>query len=82
MAKIVKSAIPLELNIGLRYVKSCIREIKTIALVKADNESAHLLEDLLCVEALRAIADGFPDPEALARETLKVNSIRYKRWYS
>jgi hypothetical protein len=44
-----------------------------------DLELAHRAEDLLREEALAAIADGHPDPIALARIVLEAAAIPYTR---
>ena len=47
-----------------------------------DPKRAHLLEDVLYISTLRAIADGYArDPAALARATLKAADIDFIREY-
>lgn len=56
--------------------------IAKIAAGLWDNESAHSDEDELRDDVLRAIAEGAPDPAALAAAVRKTNDLDYARWYA
>jgi len=49
---------------------------------KRHNEEAHILEDEILLETLRAIAEGAPNPKELAQAAIKVADIDYFRWYA
>lgn len=53
-----------------------------VAAVSHDSERAHNREDHMRRDVLRAIADGAPDPAALARAALATESIDFERWYA
>lgn len=50
--------------------------------IKDDNEVAHGEEDDLHFDVLRAIAEGHPDPVALARAALETSKIEFVRWFA
>lgn len=48
-----------------------------------DNASAHMMEDLLLYDVLKAIAEGTTEnPKECAAMTLTVYAIEYDRWYA
>ena len=49
------------------------------AAAGGDDEAAHGIEDDLRKAALEAIADGSPQPKALARIALSTSRIEFKR---
>lgn len=58
-----------------------VREaVALIATMTHDDEAAHSNEDTLWENVLRAIADGVPHPEALAKEALKTVNLDFSRW--
>lgn len=58
-------------------VKAAIAKIIEISW---DDEAAHSGEDALHRNVLQAIADGHPEPAALAAEALKSVQITFSRW--
>ena len=56
--------------------------IKTIGDKAGDPECAHILEDTLYFDVLRAIADGVENPKKLAEIALKTKKIDFERWYA
>ena len=48
-----------------------------------DDEGAHIAEDELYMDVLKAIAEGrCDDPAACASEALKSDNIDFARWYA
>lgn len=45
------------------------------------NDEAHVDEDDLYLDTLRAIAEGASNARELAREALRANGLPYERWY-
>ena len=45
-----------------------------------DDERAHGLEDALFVAVLRAIAEGSPNAQELAKEALIITKFGFERW--
>lgn len=59
------------------------RRVANIKGVSDDNETAHMLEDKLVADVLKAIARGqVEDPVTVAKEAIKVYRIKYDRWYA
>jgi hypothetical protein len=56
--------------------------VAAVAARMDDAEGAHLAEDAIYTDVLRAIADGHADPAALAVEALKAEELDYGRWYA
>jgi hypothetical protein len=63
-------------------ISTVSRRLKAIrdAATKADDEVAHSLEDVLMVDALKAIAGGANDAPALAAAVLTSREIEFSRW--
>ena len=59
-------------------IKAAVAEIRE---TKKDCEHAHITEDALYVNTLRAIANGVDNPVEMATEALKATKIKYLRWY-
>jgi hypothetical protein len=66
----------------IQDVKDDIEAIKHYACNKNDPEMAHGMEDDMFIDVLRAIADGAPDAQELAREAIKSVLLDYPRWYA
>lgn len=49
---------------------------------RGDVESAHLRQDRIYVDVLRAVADGHPDAQDMAAEALRIAETGGERWYS
>ena len=63
-------------------VEDVKKRLSDIGATKSD-EGAHVLEDRLYEDVLRAIADGqCSDPAGCAREALKSNDFDFSRWYA
>ena len=45
------------------------------------NDEAHVDEDDLYLDTLRAIAEGASNARELAREAMRANALEYERWY-
>lgn len=57
--------------------------LTSIENLKDDPECAHAAEDVLYIEVLTAIRDGFcDDARALAGTALTSQNIRFPRWYA
>jgi hypothetical protein len=67
---------------GTLTVQEVERRVAEIEKHRADDERAHMLEDLLREDVLQAIAIGNVDPAALANAALKTNDIDFGRWYA
>lgn len=70
-----------EVEMTIEEVQDRIAEIANAA-VRADNETAHLLEDDLFMSVLGAIAGGAPNGRELADAALKALNLGYARWYA
>jgi hypothetical protein len=68
--------------LGLGAQKITPEEVRDrlTAIGKDDPEHGHGLADQLLLTALRLIADGHPNPQVLARDTLTVVSAEFPRW--
>lgn len=62
-------------------VAARLGKIKVLAAIP-DEPEAHEEADRLWADVLRAIAGGTEDPAGLAAEALKVQEIRFGRWYT
>lgn len=58
------------------------RRVRKIESQSRDSESAHVEEDNLYLDVLRAIAAGADNAGELAAEALKANKLTFDRWYS
>lgn len=58
-----------------------LREIKKYAN-RGDRESAHIEEDRLHEDVLKAISNGSPNPAALAKAALRSKKLDFERWHS
>ncbi len=56
------------------------RRVKHIEGIADDDEAAHVEEDELYLEVLRAIVDGHPDGVKLATLALETQRMRFARW--
>ena len=64
----------------VRYVQVYLQHIYN---KRWDNEGAHIAEDELYMDVLKAIAEGrCDDPAACASEALKSDNIDFVRWYA
>lgn len=64
----------------LQDVKDDVEAIKHYAGKNRDPEAAHSMEDDMFVDVLRAIADGAPNAQEMAREALKSVALDFPRW--
>lgn len=64
--------------------KTIAARLAQITALAKDNmyDEAHIQQDSLFIDVLLTIASGAPDAAELARETLKVLEIRFKRYYA
>jgi len=58
------------------------KRLKRIEAISIDDESAHVEQDKLWADVLRAIAAGDDEPVPLARRALDVLKIEFCRWYA
>ena len=59
-------------------VKTAVKQIKER---QGDYEAAHAMEDMLYLEALKAIASGnCDDPQAIAKEAIKTQRLGFARY--
>jgi hypothetical protein len=56
------------------------RRVDSIAAQTDDDEAAHVAEDNLFEDVLRAIAGGADDAPGLAAEALKSCDLEFSRW--
>ena len=63
-------------------IKEINERVTKIAEIADDPEYAHMEEDKLLDEVLKAIAGGHPRPKSLAAAALKANEIEFSRWYA
>jgi len=63
-------------------IKEIEVELDRIKKAKGDQETAHLLEDDLWHDVLKAIADGADNPQELAVKCLETDAIKFDRWYA
>lgn len=61
-------------------IEQARNRVRHIDNIRRDDEAAHAEEDTLHQDALQAIADGAPNPAALATEALKTKNIDFARW--
>lgn len=59
-----------------------IKAIEWIREHRHDDAAAHTCEDALYVKVLRAVAEGDPKSQELARAALSTLSISFSRWTS
>lgn len=58
------------------------KRVKAIAAVSHDSEEAHVEEDRLRHDVLRAISKGSPDAQELASIALTTDAIDFAHWYA
>lgn len=63
-------------------IKAIEAKIESIKKARKDLEHAHLLEDELWHDVLKAIADGADNPQELAAKCLETEAIKFERWYA
>jgi len=56
--------------------------VERVRAMTGDDEAAHIEEDRLWADVLRAIAAGAADPRVLARTALETEEIDFARWYA
>ena len=61
-------------------IRERVQQIEEYAR-RQSNDEAHVDEDDLYLDTLRAIAEGASNARELAREALKANRLGYERWY-
>lgn len=62
-------------------ITDIIREaVARISAERHDDERAHGHEDALYLAVLTAIAQGAPNPQALAAEAIRTQEIDFSRW--
>lgn len=62
-------------DVGVR-----VEKLRLAWLTSGDAEIAHLVEDQIRDDVLRAIANGADAPAALARRALETGKISFSRW--
>ena len=65
--------------ITIREAQKQVAEIRAIA---HDAEAAHVKEDVLHADVLRAVAAGSPDAQKLAQIALRTQRIKFGRYCS
>lgn len=63
-------------------VGSVAAQVMALRRMLDDPEQAHIAEDQMYIDVLRAIADGAADPAKLALVALAATEIDYERWYA
>jgi hypothetical protein len=63
----------------IEEIRERVQKIRDIA---RDGEAAHLAEDGLHQDVLKAIADGAEDPRELAAAALATRELEFARWYA
>jgi hypothetical protein len=58
------------------------RRLKHIESISVDDERAHVEQDKLWADVLRATAKGADEPALLARRALDVLKIEFYRWFA
>ena len=61
-------------------IQDVVSRVSAISLLKSDDEAAHVKEDELYVDVLRAISEGVEDAPQLAFEALQTLEISFSRW--
>lgn len=61
-------------------VRARVEDIRDAAMNLRDDEAAHLREDDLWRDVLRAVADGAADPAGLARAALATLDLEFGRY--
>ncbi len=63
-------------------VADAIEKIKRV-ITQGDNETAHCLQDELCLAVLEEIASGEDETSSkLAKAALEANELDFERWYA
>src|SRR6476619_3217064 len=62
-------------------IEQKLEEVRQLANT-GDDEGAHGAQDELLLSVLAAIAGGAPNPGELAATALKVDEIKFSRWYA
>lgn len=58
------------------------RRVSELAKAGELDSDAHLEEDAIREDVLRAIASGAPNPKELAAAALETEKFKFPRWYS
>lgn len=66
---------PTEVRRRLKEIRACMWDDCSM-----DDEKAHVLEDKLHIDVLRATAAGSSDAQQLARLALNTRRVRFERW--
>lgn len=66
---------------GIEAVRACIASLAPLA-DNCHDEIAHVAEDWLHREALRAVVFGHPDAKAIAEAALESRQVMFTRYYS
>lgn len=80
VAATVKFAEPAAPTLTVEDVRARVEAIRG-AGAGGEDAAAHIKEDELQVDVLRAIADGAPNPAELARAALATTELDFDRWY-
>lgn len=63
-------------------VETVTARLKEIQEVADDCEVAHMEQDKLYLDVLRAIANGAENAAELAAEAVKVDDMHFSRWFA
>ncbi|GBU19237.1 MULTISPECIES: hypothetical protein [unclassified Methylobacterium] len=66
---------------GIEAVRACIASLQPLS-DNCHDEIAHMAEDWLHREALRAVVAGHPDAQAIAAAALESRAVKFTRYYS
>lgn len=80
MSELVRLPPSLALGLGSDGLTAESARDRLAALGNDDPEVGHGLVDQLMETALQLVADGYPNPAQLARDTLTVCSADFPRW--
>ena len=74
---------PIKGKLLMLTVKDVIERVQKIFDIRGDDEMAHIHEEDLYLDVLKAIAEGKCDnPAACAREAVKTDEIQFSRWHA
>ena len=74
---------PIKGKLLMLTVKDVIERVQKIFDIRDDDEMAHIYEDNLYLDVLKAIAEEKCDnPAACAREAVKADEIKFSRWHA
>ncbi|KQO89455.1 hypothetical protein [Methylorubrum sp. SL192] len=65
----------------IEAVRACIASLQPL-VDNCDDEIAHMAEDWLHREVLRAVVAGHPDAQAIAAAALESRAVKFTRYYS